>query len=414
MHSSRNFAPHGDQSSSAAFIAALVLTVIGGSMFNVMPLLTAGAANTLGFSDRQVGVMSLVISLGSGASALLAIMWVRTVRWPRAAVVALGGMIVTNLLAMLVHRYWVFVLLLGAAGFFAAAVICLAVTILSDRQESERGFGMANALQVVYQICGFLAGPTLLRVAGLNGVLAVLVALSGLAMLLVPLLPAHGRMGVSEKPTKDLLKPATLLALLGFAIFFVNAGGYWTYIEIMGEASGMTPRLAANCVAGGVSAGIVGGIAAWALGNRFGVMWPLISSALLTIGAALLLKGSFGVVAFILSVVLYFLAWNYVVAYQLSIVNAVDATGRAMALTQACAFLGAAAGAGLAAFFVTPGHYESVIWVTLIAVCASTVLFALSLGIHRYAHERHDPSPEGAEVTIQTAPGQAGAQPLVK
>ncbi len=379
---------HRSHNSRAVFISALLLTVVGGSTFNILPFLTAGAVDTLGFSDRQVGVMSLIISVGSGASAVLAGMWVRSAHWPRVAVFGLGGMLVTTSLAMLLHRYWTFVLLQGATGFFSTAVICLAVTILSDRHESARAFGMANAMQVVYQISALLVGPTLLRLAGLNGVLAVIAALSGLAMPLALLLPAHGRTVVSEGVSKGLLKPATVLGLLGFGLFFVNAGAYWTYVEIMGEARGMTSRLAANCIAVGVSAGILGGAAAWALGDRFGRLWPLLLSCLLTVAAALLLNGSFSVAALVLSVLLYFFAWNYAVAYQLSIVNAVDTTGRAVAITQAFAFLGAAAGAGLAALFVTPGHYQAVIWVVVVAVCLSTALFAISFAGHRYVEAR--------------------------
>src|ERR1700674_5248014 len=113
----------------------LVLIVVGASTFNVLPLLTAGAAGTLGFSDRQVGVMSSIICVGSGASALIAAMWVRSRHWQRAAGFALAGMLAANLLSMLVHRYWAFVLLQGAAGFFATAVLCLGLTIISDRPE---------------------------------------------------------------------------------------------------------------------------------------------------------------------------------------------------------------------------------------------------------------------------------------
>jgi hypothetical protein len=107
-------------------------------------------------------------------------------------------------------------------------------------------------------------------------------------------------------------------------------------------------------------------------------------SCALTVGGALLLHNPFGVAAFTSSVVLYFFAWNYAVAYQLSVVNTVDSTGRGVAITQACAFLGAAAGAGLAALFVRPGHYQAVILLVILFACLSTALFALALALHRH------------------------------
>jgi predicted MFS family arabinose efflux permease len=361
------------------------MTVVGGSSLNILPLLAAAAEDTLGFSDRQSGLMSVAITVGAGAGAILAGMWVRSVPWPRAALLALGGMLAANLLAMVFHRYWAFMLVQGAAGFFGTSVLCLALTILSDRHDSARIFGVAGAIQVAYQIAALLAGPTLLRLAGLNGILAMLAAISGLTLFLAPLLPTHGRLVAAARVPTALFKPATLIGLLAFFTFFVNIGAYWTYIELMGEAQGMTSRVVANGISVGISAGIVGGALAWALGERFGRLWPIGMAALLTVVAALLLNGSFSVAAFVASGLLYFFAWNYSYPYQLAIVNEVDITGRAVAVTQGFGALGMAGGAGFAAFFVSPGDYRAVIWLATVAVCLSTALYGLSSTVHRYA-----------------------------
>jgi predicted MFS family arabinose efflux permease len=378
---------HRSPNPAAVLAVAVALTVVGSGTFNVLPLLTAGAMGTLGFSDRQIGLMSLTISVGLGAGAVFATMWVRSVEWPRAAAIALGGLFAANSLAMLVHGYWAFVLLQGAAGFCGSSVFCLTTTILSDRHESARSFGVSNAMQTTYQVAALLAGPTLLRLAGLNGVLAMLALPAGLAMLLTPLLPTYGR-AVGAERLRHLLTPATVIALVGCGTFFANVGAYWTYIELIGQARGMTPRVVANCVAAGVSAGVLGGALAWVLGDRFGRLWPLCVAALLTIVAALLLHGSFSVLAFVVSAALYLFAWNYSLAYQLAIVNAVDATGRGVAITGAFCLLGSAAGAGITASLLTPGDYGAVIWIVIIAVSLSTALFAFSSAIQRHADAR--------------------------
>jgi len=284
----------------------VVLNVVGPSTFNILPILVQGTVRTLGFSDRQIGVMSLTIAIGSAASALFAGLWVRSVPWPRAAAIALGGMLVANLLAMSVHHFLAFVLLQALSGFFGGSVFCLALTILSDRPDSTRIFGIALAVQVAYQVAGFVAGPLLLRLAGLNGVLAMLAALSGLALLLAPLLPVQARAITTSAPApRALLKPATLIGLIALGTYFLNAGAYWTYIELIGQAHGMSSHVVANCIATGVSAGILGGGLAWGLGDRLGKLWPLGIAAALTMTSALLLTGSFGVVKFVMSGVLY-------------------------------------------------------------------------------------------------------------
>lgn len=355
----------------------LALVVLGAGMYNILPLLTAGAAHKLGFSAAQAGVMSSVLTAASGLSALLAGGWVRSLSWPRGAAIALGGMCAAALAAMLTHGYWPFVLLQGLAAFFGSAAFSLGMTILSDGRESARGFGVAISTQAAYQIAALWAGPWLLRLSGLNGVLALLAIPAGLGIALAPLLPAAGRPVKMHGAAKGLLSPATLIAFMGFTAFFIGAGAYWTYLELMGEAQGMTAQQVANWAAIAVAAGIPGGVLAWLQGGRFGNLRPLVFSAALILVAAGLLTGSHGTMAFGVAGAIYYFAWCYGVAYQYALVNAVDPTGRAIAITGGCAFFGSAAGAALAALFVTPHDYRAVVWIVAVGVCVSTAMFAL-------------------------------------
>jgi predicted MFS family arabinose efflux permease len=360
----------------------LALVVVGGAMFNILPLLAAGAADKLGFSARQAGMMSSVLTVASGASALLAGAWVRSLRWSRGAAIALGAMCAACLIAMLARRYWPFVLLQGLAAFFSSAVFSLGMTILSDGRESARGFGVAIAAQGAYQIAALWAGPALLRLSGLDGVLALLAIPAGVAIALAPLLPATGRPLRTEGAAKGLLQPATLLAFVGFTAFFIGAGAYWTYLELMGQAQGMTGREVANWAAAAVAAGIPGGILAMVQGGRLGNLRPLAFSAVLILIAATLLMRSHGAMAFGVAGVIYYFAWCYGVVYQYALVNAVDPTGRAVAITGGCAFFGSAGGAALAAVFVTPHDYHAVVWILAVGVCVSTAMFSIAALIH--------------------------------
>jgi predicted MFS family arabinose efflux permease len=359
----------------------LALVVIGGSTFNILPLLTAGAADKLGFTARQAGVMSSVLTVASGLSALVAGFWVRSLSWPRAAAAALAGMSLCLLIALGVHGYWAFVTMQAIAAFFASAVFSLGMTIISDGHESTRSFGAAISVQAAYQIAALWAGPLLLRLSGLDGVLALLAIPAALGILLMPLLPAHGR-PISLAARAGLLRPATLLAFAGFFLFFVGAGAYWTYIELMGQAQGMAGRAIADCVALSVAAGIPGGLLASAQGGRFGSLRPLAFAGGLMLIAALLLGTSPGVLAFGAAGTLYYFAWCYSLAYQFTLVNALDATGRAVALTGACAFFGSAGGAALAAPFVSPKDFRVVVWIVVVAACVSVGMYALASLIH--------------------------------
>ncbi len=367
----------------AVAASGLALVVLGGSVYNILPLITAGAVDKLGFSAGQAGAMSSVLTAASGVSAVLAGTWVRSLSWRRGTAIALGGMCAACLVAMLTHGYWSFVLLQGLAAFFASAAFSLGMTILSDGRESARGFGVAISAQSAYQIAALWAGPSLLRLPGLVGVLALLAIPAGLGVALAPLLPAAGRAVRARGAAKGLLRPATVAAFIGFTAFFIGAGAYWTYLELMGQAQGVTPQQVGNWSAIAVAAGIPGGVLAWLQGGRFGNFPPLVLACALILTAVVLLLGSHGATAFGLAGAIYYFAWCYAVAYQYALVNAVDPTGRAIAITGGCAFFGSAGGAALAALFVTPHDYSAVVWIVAVTICVSTAMFAFAAAMHK-------------------------------
>jgi hypothetical protein len=381
------------QRTVAVAAIGLALVVLGGSTYNILPLLAAGAADKLGFSAGQAGVMSSVLTGASGASALVAAVWVRSLRWSRAAALALGGMCAAGLAAMLVHGYWPFVLLQGLAAFCGSAAFSLGMTILSDGHESTKGFGVAISAQALYQIAALWAGPSLLRLSGLNGVLALLAVPAGLAIALSPLLPSGGRTVTAHGAARGLLKPATLAAFAGFTAFFVGAGAYWTYLELMGQALGMSTREVANWSAIAVAAGVPGGLLATMQAGRFGSLPPLVVAAALILIAAVMLTGSYGLTAWGVAGAIYYFAWCYCLTYQFALVNDVDATGRAVAITGACAFFGSAGGAGLAAIYVTPHDYRAVVRIVAIGVCVSTAMFTFAAAMHRRDNVRRSDAP---------------------
>ncbi len=372
----------------AVAAVGLALVVLGASVYNILPLITAGAVDKLGFSTGQAGAMASVLTFASGVSAIMAGAWVRSLSWPRGAAIALGGMCATCVAAMLTHGYWPVALLLGLTAFLASAAFSLGMTVLSDGRESARGFGVAIATQSAYQIAALWAGPALLRLSGLVGVLALLAIPAGLGVALTPLLPAAGRAVKTHGAAKGLVRPATIAAFIGFAAFFIGAGAYWTYLELMGQARGITPQQVGNWSAIAVAAGIPGGVLASLQGDRLGNLRPLILACALILTAAALLLGLHGAAAFGVAGAIYYFAWCYGVAYQYALVNAVDPTGRAIAVTGGCAFFGSAGGAGLAALFVSPHDYGAVVWIVAVTICVSTAMFALAAALHKRGDRR--------------------------
>lgn len=361
---------------------AVIFSFVAMAGFLVLPQLVEAVVTGLHFSERQVGWLSALSATGSTLSALAATQWVRRVCWRRAAYVTLAGIALTNVVAMTWHQAAVFFPALFASGFFGGSLYSLALTVLSDGSRPDRSFGYSVAAQVAFQIVGLAVGPWVLRVGGLDGLLAIFALLAAMATALVRLIPRHGRpIRTTHAPLRHM-SSGTMLALAGCFLFFFNIGCYWTYVELIGTASGLKAQSVANALALGVGVGIVGALLASWMGERRGRLPWIAGSAVLTVWAALLLLGHVGLPAFALSAVLYNIAWNLSLTYQYATVNAVDGTGIGVAAAPAFHSAGAAVGPATAAALIGPGGHLVVIWLVCASVLASLGCFTAAGAVH--------------------------------
>lgn len=360
--------------------ATVVLSVIAVATFLVLPQFVTAAVEDLHFSERQAGLLSAFLMSGTAVAALAAGGWVRRVHWRWAAGIALCGLVVTNLASLRWHGVVPFMALQCAAGFFGGSLYSLCLTMLSDSHHPDRNFGYSVAAQVAFQVIGLLTGPALIRHGGVNALLELFTAMSAIGLLLAVRLPSAQHRAEAAHAFARLLNARIALALLGCFLFFFNVGCYWTYVDLIGAASGLSTSGLANGLAIGVAFGIAGGLLASWLGERRGRLLPIAVSAVVTIVAVLLLKGHVGIDAFVGSAVLYNVAWNLSLTYQYSTVNAVDRSGCAIAVAPAFHSAGAAAGPALAALLVSPRDHTSVIWLVCTSVIASLACFAAASG----------------------------------
>jgi predicted MFS family arabinose efflux permease len=363
---------------AASIAAAAALSVIAVSPFLILPLFVEGVVQDLHYTQSQVGYFSALVGLGSAISAIAAGIWVRRVPWRSAAWLALGGMVLASLVAQCFHDRGPFLLAMLLAGLAGGALYSLALTALSDGANPDRNFGISVAAQVAFQVAGLLLGPTLLRWMGINGLLLVIEAIGVLGSLLVRFLPPSGTRGAAADGGGRLLTPPMCLALCGCFLFYFNVGVYWTYIDLIGRAAGHDTPAVARSIALGVGFGLPGALLAAWLGERFGRVLPLALGAAMVVASVLLLRGTPDLADLTWSGVLYNFAWNYSLAYQYASVNALDGSGRAVAVSPALAAAGIAVGPAIAAPLVPGGDYTVVFWLTGAAAVASAIAFALS------------------------------------
>ena len=368
-----------------AMVAGVTLSTVAIATFLLMPQFVEAAVADLRYTEQQVGILSSVVMVGSTLAALAASLWIRRSSWRMVASITLLGLLLANGASMVLHGPAWFIALQGIGGFCGGSLYSLSLTILSDCRRSDRYFAYSVGAQTMYQVFGLIAGPFLIHHGGVNAVLTLFVALCVLGLCFVPFVPGHGRIHAAVPLGAGLLSRPVLLALAGCFLFYVNIGAYWTYIERIGTTAGIGLTAISNALAFSTVASMAGVFLASWLGGRRGFLLPIAWSALAVVLSMLLLLGKLQLTAYIVSAVVYGIAWNVSMTYQYSTVNLVDRSRRGVALAPAFHNAGGAVGPALAALVVTASDHSSVLWLVGVSVLASLVCFVLALRLHARA-----------------------------
>jgi predicted MFS family arabinose efflux permease len=270
----------------------------------------------------------------------------------------------------------------GIVGFCGGSLYSLSLTVLSDGRRPDRYFAYAIGAQTIYQIFGLMAGPFLIHHGGVNAMLLLFVGLGVLGLLLVGFLPVHGRVHRAAAADAGLLSRPVAFALAGCFLFYINVGAYWTYVERIGVTAGIDLTAISNGLALATAASMAGVFLASWLGVRRGFFVPIAVSAVGVVLAMALLTGDLRVPAYVLSAVLYGIAWNMSMTYQYGVVNVVDSSRRGVALSPAFHNAGGAAGPAIAALVVTESDHSGVLWLVSLSVLVSLWCFLIALRLH--------------------------------
>jgi predicted MFS family arabinose efflux permease len=351
-----------------------------------LPLFVGTAADELGLSDRQIGILASTEISGIGLASLLAVTWQQRVSWRLAAGASLGCIVAGNLLSSLAASVETLLALRFLTGFLGEGpAYALGLAILGEKRDPDRAFLQLTASQVAFSAAALWTLPRVVESFGFAGMLVALAATAALVAPLASRLPRSSRKSqAAAGPTGTGRSRAVLVALAFHMVFFVGVGSFWAYVERMGRFAGLDAREVGMALAVAIGASFLGPLLASRVGTRYGRHLPFALVAAGLAAAAALLAAPLDLVRFAAASALFCFCWNIGVAFQLGLAAELDAGGRFLVLAPAFQAAGNTLGPAVAAGLLTGNGYLPVSWLAgLCCVTSFAVFFAMAGRVRR-------------------------------
>ena len=265
------------------------------------------------------------------------------------------------------------------AGIGAGAAYTAVMAAFARLPEVDRGYGVFVTLQFVVSGLGLYILPVYSVELGFNGMFFVFAGLEIAAVFLCFSLPGKSQEqletieDVTPRRTElqVLLAAATLLGVLGFAVFEAANVAQFTYVERLGVALDLSHHQIGLVLGIGSLAGIPGAFAIVLMGSRFGRIKPLSLGIALAICGLLLLIKTEAFALYLTGSCLLGFSWAFCLPYIQGLLAGLDSKGSAVAAGAAASTIGGAIGPGLAALFVGDGLYDRVFIMTIVLFIAA-------------------------------------------
>jgi hypothetical protein len=356
---------------------------------NGMPVILGALAVDRHLLTSELGTFGSAGFLGQLGGVASAFFWIHRVNWRHIARSCVGGALCACAVMACATSPWLLFASSCAVGAFTGACYGLALAFWGAARNSTRAVSIGVLNQVLLASLFLYVVPAILtpRFGMLGGP-----ALMG--ALLLPIVPL-GRLMPSRTPNPA---PAALaahgapagrtVALVGLTlmgIYYVGIFALWSFLDRIGAAAGLSADSIGIALSISMLVGALALVFTGILGERWGLLGPLvISFALYAVFFALLLRPQ-TTALYTVALTIFNFAWNVGLPYQISITARGDPSGRLIVLMPAFQAAGAACGPYLAGELAGGGQFTAAYWMLGASVITSSV------GYGALAHRRSHP-----------------------
>ena len=348
--------------------AAIGLSIAGIAAFSILPVMIGAIADAQGLGASEAGLIAAADLFGFALASLWAGVWSHGFDGRRVAAVGLLAAVVGNVLSLHTPGFGLLLAVRLLSGLGGGLAYSVAMSTLARSARPDRDFGLMVAAQIGYQVVALFALPRLVAVHGSSAVfvtLAATVCASSPALLSTALVTRR-----ADSRGQIASRSAAWFALAAMALFSLNLGALWTYVERIGVGIGLSSPQAGTILAVALALSTLGALGAAFLGDRWGRRTPLLL-AFITQLASLALLMRADAISYSVGAVIYSLAWAFAIPYLYSFAAGLDESGRAIVLAPAAQAVGAALGPAVAASLLSGAAYAPVAAVAAVALAGS-------------------------------------------
>jgi len=368
--------------SKQALVAAILFSVMGVFAMMIGPILITSLVADLGFDEGQAGLILAIEFLGIALASICAAFWMNRVSWQAAAALAAATVIVGNIFSGFQTSFEVLAVVRFLVGFFGeGTAFVLGIAVVSATKDQQRNFGFVIASQVGFGVVANYVLPNFfiptMQFGGIMYPLAALAAVFAVAIVWMPsgaASQAGAADAVGGKAAGSVL-PA-LTALLAMFVWCSGLGAIWSFVAQIAVEGGLERAVTGNAIAISSACAIAGGIAASAMGSRFGSLLPVGIALTVQVIMIWFLQGEMSFWQFVMTAAIFQIFWNVTGPFMMGTVSMLDSVGKISVLIPAAQIGGMFLGTAVAGQMIGGSGLTAANQVAMVCCVIAFVIFA--------------------------------------
>jgi hypothetical protein len=376
----------------ATLVRIALANSVGFSASTAVPLWVGSAGAHLGFPAWGAGAvatgqLACAALLNAATPWLFRTAHLRTLAFAGAAV----GMLGNGLAWLGSSSVFVAGCLLCGAGF--GVLLNVTNRLVAGSNAPQRGYAIVQLVEVLFCIGFFLGVPLVTERFGTLSIFAVLAALCAVVFLLLAGVPV-GATGGSKAAARDdalvstevgaaQLNPsgtppnlgAAAVSLCAAALLFAGYSSVSSSLVSIGAAVGLSTLWVGRIMALGLFSSLAGAMFARGLGERAGLLLPLLAGAAVLGSDILVVTLGGGAATFIGGAIVMFIGIVFLLPYIYALLAGLDRAGRWASIAPGFILTGAALGPGVAGVVARGVDFTALGYVASVCIAAAMSLF---------------------------------------